>query len=291
MTETWLDAIDRIDQDTVETSGQGYPWIQWVHGNPQLKRLGGVPYTGGWFMPADGAGLDDEAEIEGWTRGTLTHPNGEETAGWFARDITIALIRSRRAWVVRDGDTYELYPWDQYDQAKAAGRPSGKLQILAVVKNLAAPRPVVLTMRGSVSRAFSPSRAGDTVLNQFNRCVLAPANKLAARAGRKGRYPYRAFWLTVGPKRHPDGSPVFSTVGEGSESSKITEPTAIGLRDKMTPQEIGALFVGLEVLEETTQYWREAEEWANAWSRRVEPAESALPDHALPSADEIDLPF
>jgi hypothetical protein len=288
---TWLNEVEAIDQDTVEQESQGYPWIQWVHGSPQMKALGGVPYTGGWFLPAEGVGLDDDATLEGWTRGTLTHPSGDETSGWFARDITIACIRSRRAWQVRSGDRTELYPWNQYDEAKAMGSPSGKLQVLAIVRGLDEPRPVVLTMRGTVSRAFSVSRQGESVLNAFTRMVMTPANDMVRKSGRKGRYPYRAFWLTVGPRRNADGTPIFETVGDGAASSKVTLPTALGLREKMSGQELGALFVGKETLDEATAMWRDAEEWANAWDARVEPLDVAGNGEEATYASEEEIPF
>jgi len=292
----FLNALDGIDQDTVEEDLVGYPWIQWVHGSPQMKQLGGVPYTGGWFMPLDASGLDDEAEIEGWERGSLMHSNGDESEGFFARDITVALIRSRRAWqVYGDGGRTQLFPWNAYDEAKAVGRPSGKLQMLCVVRGLAEPRPVVLTVHGSVSQAFSVSRTGDSVLNAFNRCVVTPANKLASKAGKAGRWPYRAFWLTVGPDRDKDGNPIFVTVGDESASSKVTLPIALGLSEKMAPKEIAQRFVGADLLDETTAYWRDAEEWASAWDEMtdVTPSgdEEVEPDETGVYASEDDIPF
>lgn len=292
----WLNGIDEVDQETVEQEAIGYPWLQWVHGNPQLKQLGGVPYTGGWFLPQDAAGLDDDAEIEGWQRGTLTHADGNETDGWFTRDITVSMVRSRRAWHVRVNGQTTIFPWSEYDQAKAAsqgGSLTGRTQILAVIKGLDTPRPVVVTVHGSVGKAFSMSRSGDTVLTRFTRCVITPANKLVAKSGRSGRYPYRAFWLTVGPARDDKGAPVFETVGEGAESSKVTLPTALGLHDKMTGQEIGALFVGSELLAETTVMWREAEEWATAWEHKIE-AEPVTDDDngdGAVYASEEEIPF
>ncbi len=290
----WLDGIDEVDQETVEVDAVGYPWIQWVHGDPQLKKLEGVPWTGGWFMPADASGLDEDAELEGWKRDTLTHNSGDETQGWFTRDLTVAIIRSRRGWHVRKGNQTMIFPWDQYDQAKAMdGDMTGRTQFLAVVKGLAEPRPVVLTVHGSVGRAMAPSRQGDSVLNQFRRYVLAPANKLLSKSGKKGQWPYRAFWLTVGPDRDGEGAPIYTTVGEGSATSKVTLPVALGIKDKMAPQEIGALYIGKELLAETGEMWKEAEEWANAWSERID-AEATESDESADDAvyaDEDSIPF
>lgn len=290
----WLDGIDEVDQETVEVDQVGYPWIQWVHGKPEYKQLGGVVHTGGWFMPAGATDLDEDAEIEGWTRGTLTHSSGDETAGWFTRDLTVSLVRSRRAWHVRVGKQTAIYPWDQYDDARAGGGDmTGRTQFLAVVQGLAEPRPVVLTVHGSVGRAMAPTRQGDSVLNQFRRYVLTPANKLLAKSDKKGQWPYRAFWLTVGPDRDDKGAPVFRKVGEGSAQATIVEPIALGIKDKMTPAEIGALFVGKELLAETGLLWEEAEEWANAWSERIEaePAEADEDADDAVYASEEEIPF
>lgn len=289
----WLDSVDTIDQDTVEVEQQGYPWIQWVHGDPNYEQLGGVLHTGGWFLPAESAGLDPDVEIEGWTRGKMTHKNSS-TQGWFKRDLTFSFICHRRAWQVQDGDQTEIFPWDRgYDQAKALGKPSGKLQVLCIVKGLDEPRPVMLTMRGSVGRAFMPGRSGETVMSRFIRCVIDPANKLNAHRGKKEKFPWRAFWLTVGPQRNSDGSPVYVTVGEGSASSKVTLPEALGLHDRMSSQELGALHVGDELIKETNTIWNDARDWAKAWSVRVEsePLDVAGNGEAEQYASEEEIPF
>lgn len=263
----WLNAAQDVDQSTVDIEGPQYPFIQWVHGKKALKPAGGVIYTGGWFMnAAQGIEADD---LPGWAPGELEHQQGEATEGFFIRDLTVAVIRSRRCWRVRDGDQTRLYAWNEYDRAvkaiPAGGGLSGRLQVLVAIQGLEGLGPLVLTMGGSVSRAFAPGKSGDSVMNVFFRSVITPANTLNRKRGVKAAFPYRAFWLTVGPDRDPNGNPVYATVGEGSAQSVVSLPIAVGLSDKLDAQALGALFVGRDNLELFSSWYVDADEWANAW--------------------------
>ena len=266
--EDWLDAAQDVDQSTVDLEGPQYPFIQWVHGKKALKPAGGVIYTGGWFMnAAQGIEADDLAE---WTPGELEHQQGDATDGFFTRDLTVAVIRNRRCWRLRDGDQTRLYAWNEYERAAQAiptgGGLSGRLQVLVAVRGLEGLGPLVLTMGGSVSRAFAPGKSGNSVMNVFLRSVITPANTLNRKRGVKAAFPYRAFWLTVGPGREPDGTPVFTTVGQGNATSAVTLPVALGIGDKLDPQALGQLFVGRDNLALFTTWYLEAEAWANAWA-------------------------
>jgi len=116
-------------------------------------------------------------------------------------------------------------------------------------------------MSGSVAKQFDRSRRGQSVLNDLARFVQMPAKKLA-----KGkRWPTRAFWLTVGSELDAKAQPVFTKVGKGDATSMLTLPVALGLQEKMTNQEIAALFVGKEMFARVNELWQEAEEWAVAW--------------------------
>lgn len=303
--DQWLDDIDTIDQESVETLGTQYPWIQWVHGDSRLAKLGGVPHTGGWFMTAE-HGFTAE-ELPDWEPGELTHQEGETTEGFFARDLTIAVIRYRRAWRVTKGGRADLYDWREYDRAVAeaaasGGHVSGRTQILVGVRGLEELGPLVLTMRGSVSKAFMPSRSGDeSVLNAFQRCVIAPANTLNRKRGKKAMWPFRAFWLAVGPDRDAKGAPIYTSVGQGSEKSTVTLPVALGLDEKLDPQALGQRYVGSELLAQFSEWWDEADTWAHAWDADAlqglrEAAESAVEEEDLEADDpayveEQSIPF
>ena len=107
--DDWLNAAQDVDQSTVDLEGPQYPFAQWVHGKKALKPAGGVIYTGGWFLN-DSQGIEAD-DLPDWTAGELEHQQGDATAGFFIRDLTVAVIRSRRCWRVRDGDQTRLYAW------------------------------------------------------------------------------------------------------------------------------------------------------------------------------------
>jgi hypothetical protein len=263
----WLGGVDDVDQTTVDSEGPSYPIIQWVNGDKRMKGAGGVPYTGGWFLNAE---MIEADELPGWTKGELIHSNNESTEGFFTRDLTFALIRRRRSWRLRVDNKERIFAWDKYDEAKQFGQPFnetpyGRLHVLVVVRGLEDMGPFVLTMRGSISKAFSPSRKEDTIINQVQRLILRPANALAHKAGKSNNWALYAFWLTVGPKRDDKGQPVYEAVGREGQQSYVTLPTLLGATDKMTSQQIGALFVGRENVQAFAQHYRDAEEWQTAF--------------------------
>ena len=262
----WLDTAGDIPQDTVDTEQQGYPYIQWVNGNVQLKQLGGVPYTGGWALPC--ANIDAEA-LPGWTRGTLEHGNGS-TEAWLCKDIAVSMVRSRKCWTVFDGQTTQYFAWNQYDAAKAAGHPRGKLQVLVFVKGLEEHGPFMLTLRGSFARNLT-----DEVLPLFNKYVLGPANATNAKRNIHSKFPYRAFWLTIGPMHKADGAPHFTEMGQKPNSSMVVLPVALGLHDKLTMADLGAMFVGKDLLASGTALYQEAEGWATALEQAAPVTEQA----------------
>lgn len=281
---SWLDAVDDVDQDTVETQGATYPWIQWVNGKPELKQVGGAPYTGGWFASADHF---DEMP-EGWTRDELIHRQGNPTEGFFAQTIRVAPIRSRRAWLVTNesGNT-DYYPWNQYDNAKAVGKASGKLQVLVALDG-ALDAPLILTMRGMVGKAFTQDVLGD-----FQRFVLKPVNALVRKGGKKLKFPWRAFWLTVGCDGLAKGEPVYTTVGRGNDTSKITLPVANHPGEGASAAELRKLFVGQDNLRLFSEWYTDADEWAHAWDEKstAEAAPAADNGAVPPLEDDEEIPF
>lgn len=245
----WIDNVTEISQETLDEGGPTFPWIQWVNGKPGAKQIGGVAYHGGWFMPRDNAPAD---ELPGWNECTLVHEDGSETEGYCRRDLKLAVIRWRRAWRTNG----RMFPWDAYDKAVAEGHPSGKTQVLAAVEGIDV--PMVLTLSGTTGRAFMQGR-GESVMGDLRRYVIEPANRLSRQRGKSARWAWRAFWLTVGPKEG------FSTVGQPGAQSQVTPPVAVGLKDGMTPQQIGTLYVGNDNLRRHNEWYADAEKWALAW--------------------------
>jgi hypothetical protein len=269
---TWIDQVDQVDQSTLDQGAPTYPYIQWVNGKPTLKQVGGVAYTGGWFMPASQQQVDDE-QMTGWTRGTLDHENGDSTEGWFQRTLHVAILHTRRCWRVGMNGQSRRFPWNAYDEAMQMGKPSGRLQVLAMLPG--DQLPTVLTLSGTAARAFAPSRQGVSVMGDLQRYVILPANKLARSKGKLANWPWRAFWLEVGAALDAKGGPVFTTVGTGNATSQVTHPVALGLNDKLTPEQIGKLFVGGANLKLFNETYADTQAWAAAWDAPAAPAQQA----------------
>jgi hypothetical protein len=280
---SWLQDANSVDQKTVESFGPQYPLIQWVNGNPKAKRAGGVEYTGGWFINAEQLSSD---ELPGWESGELAHDKGGSTLGWFSRDITIAVIRQRHAWRVYNGERSVNFAWNQFDEAAQIGRPTGRLQVLCVVRGLEDVGPFVLTMKGSTGQAFAGNRQNEGAIGAFNRLVIRPANALAAKtSATRAKFPWRAFWLTVGPQRNDKGEPTFTEVGTKPNTSMVTLPATIGLPEKAAPADLFALYVGMDNLTAFNALFDETAEWAAAWDTiapQPAKAESEEPDSDLP---------
>ena len=284
--QSWLEDANSIDQESLDLGGSSYKWIQWVHGDKKLKTVGGPLYTGGWFCPGDNMPTD---EAEGWERGTLTHDNGEETEGWFAQSITVCPIRMRRCWRAQDkGGALKFFSWDKYDDAAALGHPSGKLQVLCIVKGLS-DAPMVLTLSGTAGKAFAPGGRGDSVMNAFRRCVIDPTNALVRKAKSKAKFTWRAFWLTAGATDEPN----FTQVGQGDQTSIVTPPQALGLINKPTPAQLKAFYIGRDLLAEMNGHYVETETWANAWAEMdgTEPTKPAAEEKIEEAEATEELPF
>jgi hypothetical protein len=262
-----LGVAEMIDQDTVEKPNQMFPIVQWVNGKPSNKKAGDVSWTGGWFISQTAAvGVE---VLSGWTKDSLITRDGAEIPGFFKKDIQVAVLHYRRRWRItsRDGKTSRFFPWNQYDEAKAEGRPSGNLQVLCWLKEADMLNPIVLTLKGLVGAEFTGGRNADGVLGSFTRKVIGTMNNALRVQGSNKSLPWRAFWLTVGPRMKPDGSPEFTSVGEGTATSTISLPSLIGVSDKPTAAEVKPLFVGKELLATLNSLWGDPRvtDWAASW--------------------------
>ena len=264
-----------VDQSTVEQGGISYPYIQWVHGKSDLKPLGmgSVRYTGGWFAPAE----QFVEAPEGWEKGVLSHPGGDETEGYFKRDLAVAMIRMRRCWIVEVNKQTQAFPHNQYDEAAALGRAVGKTQVLCLVKGLEDLGPFVLTMRGTVSSEFANTKSG--AIGLFKRLIVDHANAMNKKRGLTTKWAYRGFWLTVGPQRNEKGEPIYTKVGQGTANAIVTLPCALGLPEKPSDEAVRAAFVGRARWEEMEPIYAEGEGWKSAWAQ-ASPSAEAKPDGA-----------
>lgn len=264
--------VDEIDQSSVERNEAEYPTIQWHRGDPKMKKYGGMDYQGGWFIAESQAPFIAESQAPadltafGWQKVTWTHDNGDETDGYYIRELTISVIRDRQRWEVFENNTRSIFAWKDYDSAKAVGRASGRSHTLVLIKGMEALGPFVLTLRGLAGvYFFNRKNSPKSALGTFDSIVVRAGNDAVKRSGRKGLMPRRAFWLTVGASRNADGSPLFIEVGSGKDTSTMVVPQALGLPDKAEQVNVAEYFVGRDLLNQASQLWNEANDWAKAW--------------------------
>lgn len=262
------DAVANIDQDTVENDGPQYPVVQWNYGNLKSKKVGGMDYQGGFFISEEMAPGDLTAY--GWEKSSWVHDSGDETEGFYARDLELSVINSRKRWEVQAGDGRRYnFAWTDYDKAKEMGNPSSRTHFLVLAKGMEDLGPLVVTLKGSAGMYFEGTRTVAGALTKFSRTVIAAANKLT----KKGKWPYRAFWLKVGADRTDDGAPNFTKVGSGDKSSNVVIPVALDLPDKPEKVNLNDLYVGDETLALVNEVYTDNAEWAAAWNN-IEPGSS-----------------
>jgi len=281
----WYDSLETIDQTTVETFGPTYPYCQWVHGDAKLKQLGvnSVAYAGGWFIPRNMA----VSAPQGWTAMTLEHRNNTSTDGYGCRDIEVAVLASRFRWLANVKGQMLRFPWKQYDQALQASdmhKATGHTQVAVVIRGMEDSGVYVLTMRGMTGKAWKD------ITIQFSERVVRTANELARSKGKKGRFPFRAFWLKVGSKRNADGSPIFEKVGKEA-TVLITPPTLIGVSEKPDHAELGRLFVGEANLRRFNELWTEAQSWAKDAAFDGSQGDAGLVAETTAAEDDENVPF
>lgn len=267
------DAVDSIDQSTVEGGGPSYPIIQWVYGDPKAKKFGGADYLGGFAIKA--AQLDADAMLAaGWTKTERTYESGASEEVFWKREAALSIVAERRRWEVTPDDGNRMvFPWDKYDAAKAAANGKsahGRTQYLVLVKGLEAAGPFVFTTKGAASQAFADYRNNAAVLTRFINTVIRAANIASDAAAKKAgkdtgkRWPFRAFWLPMGADRDAKGEPVYTEVGRTAKS-KVVLPIALGLPDKPEGVDLKRFYVGNTLLTVVNDLHDAAVEWRTAW--------------------------
>lgn len=260
-----VDDIEGVDQSTVESNEVQFPIVQWAYGDPKLKQLGGMPYKGGWFISETMAPAD--LSEYGWEKTVMSHDDGSETEGYWAEQISISVIRDRRRWEVQDSaERRNLnFAWKDYEAARAIGSPKGRSHVLVIIQGLEEFGPFCLTLKGTAGLHFNGSGKVKGALSMFDGVVLRAANELSKKAGKKGVWPRRAFWLTVGRDQDAKGNPNFTVVGQGDNSTRLVVPVAIGLPEKHTEVNLGEFYVGKALLDRTQEIYNDVEPWATAW--------------------------
>ena len=287
-----VNAVEGIDGSMVQDSGPMFPIMQWNSGDSKMKKLGtdSMDYAGGFFMKADAV---DDAIMErgGWVKTTWTHNDGTEEAGWYRRQMAVAVISMRKRWEVYEAGSRrpQAFPWagKGYEQAKAAGRPKGRTQVLCIVKGIEEAGPVVLTLGGMAGLSFEGNRQSMGALVRFQQSVITAANLASAAKGhRNKRWPLFAFWLPVGADRDAKGEPNFTKVGQGNDTTNIVLPVALGLPDKPAGVNLNQFYVGNELLEQCKEIFMDASTtWTNAWDNIQPDAEQATEEQAAAAVE------
>jgi len=269
-------AVDGIDQSMINDAGPMYPIVQWHTGDQKMKKAGGMDYLGGFFIKADAID-DDLLAAAGWEKTSWTHADGKDEYGWWKRQVALSVIATRKRWeVYTDGGGRPLvFPWKSYDKAKAAGKASGRTQILCIVRGLEEAGPIVLTLRGMSALAFEGNNRDNLgCMGRFHQTVIAAANLTTAQQRKK--WPTFAFWLPVGANRDSKDEPVFDKVGSGNSTRNIITPIPLGLPNK--PGEVknlGQFYVGNDLLEVAKELYIEASTtWVVAWDNLTPDQES-----------------
>lgn len=254
-------AINTIDQSTVENEGARYPIISFVNGDPKQKKAGGAGYEGGWFVAADNAPTD--MTEYGWVKDSILTKSGAEIEGFWSRQIEISVINQRRRWMV-DG---QGFPWNAYEEAKAAGNPRGHQQFLVLVKGAEALGPFAITLKGHAGMSFQGARqyAQTGALSVFSKTVIAAANAKTKPA----KWPFRAFWLPVGAQKDSKGQPVFTEVGAPPNVSTSVLPVPVGLPEKAAQVDLNKFYVGDDMLAVVNQLNTESADWVAQWESKM----------------------
>ena len=291
------DAVESIDQSSVEGGGPSYPIIQWVLGDMKARKYpNSMEYRGGFFIKSDGKVDGATLEAAGWTKTSRTFENGTEEEGYWRDATALSVISERKRWEVGENGERKSFPWHRqgYEAAKAAagtGKPRSRAQYLVLIKGTAETGPLgpfVLTMKGSAGMAFDSSR-NDSVLQRFEATVIAAANdKSAAAAKAAGKAPkkwaYRAFWLPTGSDRNDKGEPVYTTVGSGDKTTNVVLPTALGLPDKAINVDLKRFYVGDAILKQVNTLFDEHVEWRAAWNTQTSAEDVATSEQTTAAA-------
>lgn len=266
-----INAVNDIDQSTIEQLTVSHPLIQWGSGDAKMKKAGGMAYRGGFFISEDYAPAD--MTEYGWEKETMITRKGDEIEGFWRPELTMSVIVGRKRWVVNQGDTSINFGERDYNTAKEHGRPTGHHQYVVLLKDAVELGPFCLTLKGNAGKYFD---RGDNkypgVLAELVRTDIALANQLTKKQGL--RWPYRAFWLTVGPNADAKGEPVFITVGSGTDTSNIIIPRPVGMPEKPSMDHLSEVGIERDFLTSTINpIFEDNKEWAAAWNN-IKPGSS-----------------
>jgi hypothetical protein len=292
------DGLDFLDAEVLvedRAFGSVYPVLQWVNGKATNKKAGGIGHTGGFFCSAE-----QGVEIPGFEPYTMITQDGTEIEGFAARDVNLAVVRTRKSWQVEpaEGGLRQRYGYDEFEDAQAAGTARGNTHILVCINGMK--EALMLAVSGYTARALAAAGQGRDrgIIPAFSGKVLTAANRLAKKSGKGASYPLCAFELKVGPKRKADGTPMYDEVGT-KQKSPVTLPVWLDEPKTVDATYLKGAYVGHERFMAYQGVHQEAEEWVNAWDsealsalrnrgKKAEPVtETPADDDGTPKGDGV----
>ena len=265
------DMINDVDQNTVEgPQGAQYPIVQWHYPEPKMAKSGGLEGHGGWFISRENipAELADELPAallaNGFSEDEMTLDNGNVIEGFYARDLSMALINNRKRWMADDDGrrVYGPWAWKTYETLVAEyGRAISQENFYVALKGLVEFGPFVVTVKGVSAMALAGTKKVPGVIPQFDATVIKAANDIT-----KGkRWPRRAFWLTIGASRDKNGKPVYTEFGSGNSTSHLCLPMAVGLPKDAADVDLDQFAVERADFLKIQEMYDDSIDWASEW--------------------------
>jgi hypothetical protein len=245
--------------------GMLFPLVQYVNGSPANKRLGGIAYTGGFFLSED-----QGITLPGFEPYTLTTREGVEVPGYASRTLMGCVIRYRRGFLAvpeKDGALPIRFANSEYDLAVQAGKVRGQTHVLFLPKG--STEPVMVSFRGLGSKAVAGMGKDRGAIPSFGQKIVGRATQIAKQSGRGKIYPLCSFTMTLGPDILDDGAPKFTEVGK-KDKSMITLPVWIDApRGQVTQEMINKLYVGQSVFQKAQAEFDASAAWGDEWSEEA----------------------
>lgn len=211
--------------------------VYWRNGNAQLKKLGGVQYTGGWCINAENLN-PDILDASKWELENMTSRDGKKEFAVFTTPVIhAAMLGWREAWTERqhvDG----VRPVYRRDYGEGL---TSYVEVACIADSVKT--GVVLTAKGH--NAAKLKKAYGIALAE-----------LAARF--KSPVPPWAFFMPLGGETDEKGVPIYTAYGKGEQQSSIVH---IVPKWKLTPEFLKAAQVREPLLAEARKFMGTLPDW------------------------------
>jgi len=235
-----------FNKDMVVQNQTGFPFWQWLNGNPQ--RLDSpILQKGCWIFPKAGVG-NTGIVLPYPTLKIMPQKGGEAYEAFVPDSLTVAILDTRWKWV-DEGSTVT---------------PGGWLQIAVLVKGLESLGLFCLSSHKTTSMSLSNWKGEPGCIQKYERGILS---KAAAIAGKP--LPRFFFWVTF--KADP-----MTMAGEVGKQSPVTRPNIVipqvfrdGEKEEVQ-KALDALYVGDEVASLCESLWPKVQAWKDEWKKDKE---------------------